>query len=53
MRLWMVPLDVLVAALCIHGITQENHPLGCFYSDAIREGTLPSGLSPALITLCS
>lgn len=46
MRLWFVPLNVLVAALCIHGIAQEHHPLGRFHSDAKRKGTLPGGLGP-------
>lgn len=40
MTLWFVPLNVLVAALCIHSFARERHPLGHFYSDAHREGTL-------------
>lgn len=46
MRLWFVPLNVLVAAFCIHGIAREHHPLGRFYSNANRQGTLPAVLSP-------
>lgn len=53
MRLWFVPLNVLVAALCIHGIAQEHRPLGRFYSNANREGTLPAVLVPVLVTLCT
>lgn len=33
MRLWFVPLNVLVAALCIHGIAQEHRPLARIYSN--------------------
>lgn len=40
MRLWFVPLNVLVAAFCFHGIAQEHHPLGRFYSNANRQGNL-------------
>lgn len=53
MRLWFVPLNVLVAAFCIHGIAREHHPLGRFYSNANRQRTLPAMLAPALITLCT
>lgn len=40
MTLWFVPLNVLVAALCIHSFAWEHHPVGHFYSNALREGTL-------------
>lgn len=52
MRLWLVPLNVLVAALCIQGIAREHRPLGRFHSDnANWEGTLPAVLVPLLVTL--
>lgn len=46
MRLWFVPLNVLVAALRILGIAREHRPLGRFYSNANREGTLPAECRP-------
>lgn len=51
MRLWFVPLNVLVAAFCIHGIAQEHRLLGRFYSN--EKAPLPVVLASALVSLCT